>query len=384
MFLSAVARVSDEIDILFVLPEQEVLENTEQGNRNELFSSYWGTKINIFFVKSKTAKKTLYNYYIAGIFHSKLNPKFSYYNSDYIKNKINKLLARNPDFVFVSRLGVMIPLLNGQSRPLSIFFDLDDVEHRVQIRTALQPPFWLGKLASIAQVPAVIYAERQAASASQAMFVCSEIDRKYLGRMGFPSSVRVIPNSVELHKTNFDIIQESTLMFIGGYNFPPNCSAAERLISLIWPTILKRLPQARLIIAGTHPELIPAFARRPDGVEFTGFVPELDPLYARVRVIACPIMVGGGTRLKLLEAASYTKPMVSTAVGAEGLAFRHGQEILIHDDNASFAEACIRLMGDDEECRKLGVAAHDMVAGTYDRQSIIQSISDIFVNSKFI
>ena len=80
----------------------------------------------------------------------------------------------------------------------------------------------------------------------------------------------------------------------------------------VWPLIRKACPEARLIIAGNKPERIPSFASHPPGVEFTGFVEDLGQLYQRVGIVCCSILSGGGTRLKILEAAAYGKAIVST------------------------------------------------------------------------
>ena len=90
-------------------------------------------------------------------------------------------------------------------------------------------------------------------------------------------------------------------------------------------------PDARLIVAGNKPERIPSFAQRPAGVEFTGFVSELEMLYRRAAIVCCPILSGGGTRIKILEAAAHGKAVVSTVVGAEGLELRDGVEIALRD-----------------------------------------------------
>lgn len=83
--------------------------------------------------------------------------------------------------------------------------------------------------------------------------------------------------------------------------------------------ICHRRSDARLIFAGKLAELVPSFGTRPAGVEFSGFLPDLKALRARVRIVTCPIMAGSGTRLKLLEAAAYGKPMVVARVLMDGV-----------------------------------------------------------------
>jgi glycosyltransferase involved in cell wall biosynthesis len=167
-----------------------------------------------------------------------------------------------------------------------------------------------------------------------------------------------------------------SIMFLGGYHYEPNAQAAERLIAHIWPLIQRKFPAARLIIAGSSPENIPSFAACPTGVEFTGFVKDLTKLYARTRLVCSPIDMGGGTRIKLIEAAAWGKPIVSTAIGAEGLSFENGSEILIHNDNESIARECMHLLDDHDLCTRLGNAARYRALSMYEIGSVRKLIKE--------
>ena len=95
-------------------------------------------------------------------------------------------------------------------------------------------------------------------------------------------------------------------------------------------------------------------------------------------MVCCPLSNGGGTRLKLIEAAAYGKAIVSTSVGAEGLSFSDGAEILIRDDDIGIAEACVRLLNDDGLCARLGEAARTKAKSLYDRPVIRDRIASEF------
>jgi len=110
-------------------------------------------------------------------------------------------------------------------------------------------------------------------------------------------------------------------------------------------------------------------------VEVTGVVPRLEPLYARTTVACAPIHAGGGTRLKILEAAAFGRPVVSTRLGAEGLDLRDGEEIVLRDDARGFAAACCRLMSEPAESRRVGEAARRRVAALYERTEVVSRLS---------
>jgi glycosyltransferase involved in cell wall biosynthesis len=285
--------------------------------------------------------------------------------------------APPPDLVFVHRLAAMGPLLIGGYRPSRMFFDLDDIEHKTRFRSAIQPPFWPGKLVYAVHALALGVAEAQAIRRSQGTFVCSEPDRRYLQRIGLGKSVHVVPNAVRMPAeadNSAAALAGNSLLFLGNYEYEPNQRAAERLVSRIWPLIRARQPAATLTIAGRGPERLACFAAPPEGVVFPGLVPSLDELYSRTRVVCCPLMAGGGTRLKLIEAAGYGKPMVSTHLGAEGLDFRDGTEILLRDDDVGFAEACLALLCDDAACLRLGAAARVRAVALYDIAAVQELI----------
>jgi glycosyltransferase involved in cell wall biosynthesis len=170
------------------------------------------------------------------------------------------------------------------------------------------------------------------------------------------------------------------MLFLGTCWYPPNERAAERLVRHIFPKVRAFVPEARLVIAGKGSLDLPSRNDRRAAVEYLGYVEDLTSLYAAARLICCPITSGSGTRLKIIEAAGYARPIVATRFAAEGLDFRDGTEILLRDDDDSIAAECARLIRDDALCRALGIAARDRMRQIYDasaiRKSIVQLMSE--------
>ena len=226
-------------------------------------------------------------------------------------------LSRSPDVVFFYDLhgATMRWTRRGQAK---VFLDLPDVEHRRFMREISQPPRSLLKPLRYLWVPSQWWGEREAIVRSDRTFVCSDVDREYLRRSMGVSNVTVIPNAAPLVDDR-PSRSEPIVLFVGTYGYAPNRVAAEHLVRDIWPRLVRLRPDAKLLIVGPRSEELPSFAAPPSGVQFLGFVPDLDELYARTRVFCCPVQSGGGTRLKILEAASYGIPVVSTPMGAEGI-----------------------------------------------------------------
>ncbi|HEY3167795.1 MAG TPA: glycosyltransferase family 4 protein, partial [Candidatus Binatia bacterium] len=120
-----------------------------------------------------------------------------------------------------------------------------------------------------------------------------------------------------------------------------------------------------------------SFKTPPTGVEFLGFVSDLKALYKKTRLVCCPIQSGGGTRVKILEAASYGVPVVTTQMGAEGLKLAADTEILIRNDAGALAEACRALLIDYNWATSIGAAARERVRTLYCRDAVIDEMKSI-------
>jgi glycosyltransferase involved in cell wall biosynthesis len=138
------------------------------------------------------------------------------------------------------------------------------------------------------------------------------------------------------------------MVFCGSMDWLPNVDAVVYFVAEILPLIRKKLPSAKFTIAGRSPD--PNVLRAVDGVEgitVTGRVDDMRPYLWRTRISVVPLRIGGGTRLKIYECMAAGTPVVSTSIGAEGLRYSDGEDILLADDPQSFADACTRLLSDE-------------------------------------
>jgi glycosyltransferase involved in cell wall biosynthesis len=292
---------------------------------------------------------------------------------------VRECLDRRPDVICAFRLGSMAPLLRI-GRPLPpVFFDLDDAEHVKAVRLARGRPGLAGRVRGLGAVPILWWSERRAMALARSTFVASTRDRDRFRYFPRHSERVVVPNAVRVPPPQ-GLAGDPTMLFLGNYIYGPNVEAAEYLLQEIWPRVREVVPNARLLIAGSEPERICFHASPPPGVEFTGFVEDLGDLYRRTRVVCCPIRVAGGTRLKILEAASYGKPIVSTTVGAEGIELRNGREIFLRDEPTSFAAACAAVMTDTSLGQQMGAAARRVVGQLYERDIVIAQIRKTVVD----
>lgn len=178
-------------------------------------------------------------------------------------------------------------------------------------------------------------------------------------------NVEVIPNSLNLseYATTGETGQSHQLIFTGSFRYWANHDAMCWFLQDVYPIIQAAEPGVQLTITGDHAglPLPPA-----DNVTLTGFVDDIKALIASSWVSLVPIRVGGGTRLKILEAMALRTPVVATSKGAEGLNAVHGEHLLIADTPQDFATAVLRLLHEPDLRQQLTENAHQFVSEHYD------------------
>jgi glycosyltransferase involved in cell wall biosynthesis len=184
--------------------------------------------------------------------------------------------------------------------------------------------------------------------------------------------VQVIPNGVDptLYDDDFGPLEPDTLVFPGAMTYRANFAAMAFFLREVFPLILRQRPGAKLYITGKT-DGVPVH-RLPlrEGVVLTGYLQDVRPRIARSQVCVVPMTMGGGTRLKILEAMALGTPVVSTSKGAEGLDVRSGEEILIADDPETFAAQVVRLLEDPALRERLAQNGRRLVRERYDWREI--------------
>jgi len=213
------------------------------------------------------------------------------------------------------------------------------------------------------------------------VYLCSVADQQRL--LGEIPSARtiVIPNAadVEFYKPRAADPQPDgrTVVFFGLMSYMPNIDGAGYFLREIWPRIAEANPQARCkIIGGSPPASLTALAG--PRIEFTGFVPDLRPHLAEAAAVVVPLRIGGGTRLKIVEAMAMGKAIVSTTLGAEGIEAVPGRDILIADEPAIFANSVSRLLTKPGLAAQIGNSARQLSEARYAWSSAARALESFF------
>jgi glycosyltransferase involved in cell wall biosynthesis len=181
------------------------------------------------------------------------------------------------------------------------------------------------------------------------------------------STVLVCPNGQEPPV----LLPEATapvVAFVATLGWAPNVQAALWLGREIWPEVLRRLPGARLLLVGRDPAPEVRALATPE-IEVTGTVPDVSPFLAQARVVVAPLLAGGGTRLKIMEALGAGRPVVATTIGCDGLQDLVGRGVVLADDTATMVDKITELLADATRATRLGRMGHDAVveSHTWDR-----------------
>jgi len=169
------------------------------------------------------------------------------------------------------------------------------------------------------------------------------------------ATIRVYPNAIPLVPLP-PRSSDDAIVFSGNMEYHPNIDAVRFFRAEIWPLVRDRHPALLWRLAGKNPGAISAYVAGDPRIEVVGPVTDAIAELARSRIAIVPLRAGSGTRLKIIEAWAAGLPVISTTLGAEGLPARHGENILIADTPAGFAEHVTRLFTCPDLCQKLGAA----------------------------
>jgi len=172
-----------------------------------------------------------------------------------------------------------------------------------------------------------------------------------------------------------------TLLFVGTLNYFPNADALAFLCDDVLPLLRQKAhrPFVVSVIGGGAADVTRHSAPVPE-VRLIGRVSDLAPWYHRADVAIVPIQTGGGTRIKVLEAFKYGRPVVSTSVGVEGLAVKDGEHVLVGDTPEAFAEHCLRLMADSVQAELLARNASFLFRRAYTTEVAKRSLAACHVS----
>ncbi len=254
---------------------------------------------------------------------------------------------------------------------------LTDLRQITALRRTLRP--LLAGLYSLVQWQKLATYERHLLQAYDHVLAVSTEDRQALHHLAKTASISIIPNGVDTHyfdRSALTVTPMPHLVFTGTMDFRPNIDAVTWFVQQVLPLVRVSHPEVRLVVVGRNPA--PAIRALHDGVmvDVTGAVADVRPFIAQAAVYVVPMRIGGGIRLKLLEALAMQTPVVSTSMGAEGLIGT--RPLLLADSPSDFAAAVLRLLDDPALRQQLGTDGRRFVQQYYDWEVIVPRLEAVY------
>jgi polysaccharide biosynthesis protein PslH len=214
--------------------------------------------------------------------------------------------------------------------------------------------------------------ERQACARSRLVVAVSPLDAASLKKNAPTAEVRSMPTGVDTDyfSANGTPEEDANLVFTGAMDWYPNEDAMLFFIADILPLIREQVPHAAVTVVGRNPSARLRDAAVSAGVRMTGTVDDVRPFIDEGSVYIVPLRIGGGTRLKIFEALSMGKAVVSTSIGAEGLPLTPEEHYVRADNPKDFSRAVVALLRDPARRKALGAAGRDLVQTHYSWRNV--------------
>jgi polysaccharide biosynthesis protein PslH len=262
-----------------------------------------------------------------------------------------RALLSNQTFDIVHCEGYyMSPLVPREAPPLVL------IEQNIEYRLELQRARLTGHLKHRIEAVRILACQREAWNRAAACGFLTREDRKCAERVEPGMIAHLTPNGrparIEMIADGVARRGGSTILLPGNFGYAPTEDAAFHFLRVIAPLIRDAVPNVKIVLAGALPSTRLKRLARSGNVTITGWVEDLTPSFRDADLVVCPLRVGGGIKMKMLDAISHGKAIVTTPVGAQGL--RHlGDAFVITKGDTAFARACVDLLQSPDRRRNL-------------------------------
>jgi glycosyltransferase involved in cell wall biosynthesis len=282
------------------------------------------------------------------------------------------------DLIFIDEV-VMAPYLRYLPQFVPYVVSLQKIDYDFHVQMARRQ----GGMRRLLQMVEARKLRRFTMAALQhaaAVVLCTSDDGRLIRPLAPALPHIIMPNGVDLayfRPAASKPVGPPTLLFVGTLSYGPNIDALRFFVTQVYNRITAGVPGVRLLVVGRDPgpEML-ALARQP-GVTMAGPVDDVRPYYNQATVSVVPLRVGGGSRLKILESFAMNVPVVSTTIGAEGIAAQPGRDIMIADAPGDFARSVIDLLRDASLRERMAAHASHLV----EQQYAWPVVAEPFVNA---
>jgi polysaccharide biosynthesis protein PslH len=187
----------------------------------------------------------------------------------------------------------------------------------------------------------------------------------------------VVPNGVDdefFTRQSFDEAKPGSIVFTGAIRYQPNADAVTYFVRRVWPLIRDLEPSATFNIVGADPPDEVIRLGELSGVNVSGSVEDVRPWLRSASAVVVPLLSGGGTRLKILEAFASGRPVVSTSIGAAGLDVEDDRHLIISDRPMDMAQSVVSVLRNRRQAQNLSDNAYELVQANYRWSTIVDRL----------
>jgi polysaccharide biosynthesis protein PslH len=295
-----------------------------------------------------------------------------------VRQKVAELLKRQQFDVLICDCVQMARHVFGQRARVNVLFQ-HNVEAQILQRHAAASSTWMRRRYMKRDWKKMQRFEAECGRHFEGVIAVSAADKKTFENDYGWSHVDVIETAVDtdFFRENTEAPEADRVLFVGSMDWLPNQDGVRWFVNEIWPRVRAQRPGALFQVVGRNPPAEIQALGRAAGVEIVGGVPDVRPYLREASVCIVPLLVGGGTRLKIFEAMSTGRAVVSTGIGAEGLPIQAGEHYLSADDPAEFAAAVLRVLENPELGRKLARTACQFVRERFGTEPIARQFEAI-------
>ncbi len=309
-------------------------------------------------------------------------------SSEYAR-RLTDWLAREPfDVVQVEgiELAPYMGVIEAAAQKPLVVFDDHNCEYLLQRRVFVTdlpaPARWPGAAYSFVQWLRLVRYEARVCRRADRVLTVSEADAAALKSLVPGLEPSVVPNGIDTRQYHPQAVEArhetNSLVFTGTMDFRPNVDGVLWFVEKVLPLIEAEVPDVHFNIVGQRPHSrLDPLKKRPD-VTLTGWVEDVRPYITRAEIYVVPLRMGGGTRLKLLEAMAMGKAVVATRLGAEGYPVADGRELVLADTPVDFAKAVVSLLQAPGQRAELGRRARTFVEAHYDWRAIVPLVEAVY------
>jgi polysaccharide biosynthesis protein PslH len=305
------------------------------------------------------------------------------YTSGAMRNAIIQAGSRHKfDLVHIDaiHLAAYTPLLQSVAPGVPIVYDWHNIESELMYRYVANTKSRAKQLYAMVTARRLATVETRLLASPAGHIVCSERERLQLNRIAPEAQIATIDNGVDtslFHDTACANERRDSLLFVGAMAYHANIEAVVWFSKEVWPRLHSEWPELRLVLVGSNPVKEVMALATIGGVEVTGTVPDVRPYYRKAIAAIAPLRTAGGTRLKILEAMAARVPVISTAIGAEGLDVSPSHNIFIAEQADDWS-AALRSLSEPDVWTRVAQAGLDLARDRYDWDVLGKRLRDTY------